>query len=440
MLKAIALKHVGPAVSMDMDPIAPRINLITGDNGLGKSFLLDVAWFGLTGSWPEHPAVPDLAHAEDARIDFLVQAAGGDHDFGYLYEQRTQHWNGFADPDDETPAEDYIAMYVAADGSVRVYDTVRGEAERKQAKSPIVFDAGKVNFTPAEIWNGLKVGDRHVCNGLIRDVALWQTGKDKRFKVLQEVVAKLSPGSEEKSPGPGDKLEFGDLTRVWISDVRDMPTVKMPYAPAGEPLILASSAIRRVISWAYLLVWTWDEHLRASTLAGCDPVKHFVILIDELETHLHPRWQRTLLPALVPAVRKLSKGQGKRDGMTVQILATTHSPLVLASAEPQFDPKQDALWKLDLKDGEAKLERDKWHLRGDAGRWLRSDVFDLESTGSTEAEAVMREATAILDEVPIDADKVKRVAVSMARTLPELDPFVIRWNHYVSKALSKERK
>ena len=29
---------------MEME-LAPRLNLITGDNGLGKSFLLDVAWW-----------------------------------------------------------------------------------------------------------------------------------------------------------------------------------------------------------------------------------------------------------------------------------------------------------------------------------------------------------------------------------------------------------
>ena len=29
--------------------LAPRINLITGDNGLGKSFLLDVAWWATFG-------------------------------------------------------------------------------------------------------------------------------------------------------------------------------------------------------------------------------------------------------------------------------------------------------------------------------------------------------------------------------------------------------
>jgi hypothetical protein len=32
--------------------LAPRLNLITGDNGLGKSFLLDVAWWAISRRWP----------------------------------------------------------------------------------------------------------------------------------------------------------------------------------------------------------------------------------------------------------------------------------------------------------------------------------------------------------------------------------------------------
>lgn len=42
MLESIHLKNVGPAPEMKMD-LAPRLNLITVDNGLGKSFLLDLA-------------------------------------------------------------------------------------------------------------------------------------------------------------------------------------------------------------------------------------------------------------------------------------------------------------------------------------------------------------------------------------------------------------
>ena len=47
MLKELKLSHVGPAPSMELE-FGERLNLITGDNGLGKSFLLDIAWWSMT--------------------------------------------------------------------------------------------------------------------------------------------------------------------------------------------------------------------------------------------------------------------------------------------------------------------------------------------------------------------------------------------------------
>jgi hypothetical protein len=48
-----------------------------------------------------------------------------------------------------------------------------------------------------------------------------------------------------------------------------------------------------------------------------------VCLIDEVDAHLHPRWQETIIPGL----RALFPN--------VQFIATTHSPLVVASVEPE---------------------------------------------------------------------------------------------------------
>ena len=57
MLEAGHLENVGPAPGMKMD-LAPRLNLITGDNGLGRSFLLDVACWVLTRTRARAMAIP----------------------------------------------------------------------------------------------------------------------------------------------------------------------------------------------------------------------------------------------------------------------------------------------------------------------------------------------------------------------------------------------
>ena len=52
MLHSLHLQNVGPAPAFDLN-LKPRLNLLTGDNGLGKTFLLNVAWFGLTRCCPQ---------------------------------------------------------------------------------------------------------------------------------------------------------------------------------------------------------------------------------------------------------------------------------------------------------------------------------------------------------------------------------------------------
>ncbi|WP_309708889.1 AAA family ATPase [Armatimonas sp.] len=50
-----------------------------------------------------------------------------------------------------------------------------------------------------------------------------------------------------------------------------------------------------------------------------------VVLIDELDLHLHPNWQRTIVPNLRRAFPK------------VQFFVTTHSPIILQGLDPKLD-------------------------------------------------------------------------------------------------------
>ncbi len=46
MIKHLKMINVGPAATLELE-FGKRINLLTGDNGLGKSFLLDIVWWSL---------------------------------------------------------------------------------------------------------------------------------------------------------------------------------------------------------------------------------------------------------------------------------------------------------------------------------------------------------------------------------------------------------
>ena len=74
-----------------------------------------------------------------------------------------------------------------------------------------------------------------------------------------------------------------------------------------------------LVSWWFLYRQQWNSR-RRSTTAGLLDV-HGVVLIDEVEQHLHPRWQRNILRLLTDSFPH------------VQFVATTHSPLVASGCE-----------------------------------------------------------------------------------------------------------
>lgn len=196
------------------------------------------------------------------------------------------------------------------------------------------------------------------------------------------------------------------------------------------PLALASAGMRRIAALAYLLVWTWQEHVRASELLNQTVARQIVFLIDEVEAHLHPRWQRLVLTALLGVMDELT---GTED-VPVQLIATTHSPMVLASLEPIFDEDQDALWSLDLVDNQVELHREPWRRRGDANAWLTSSSLDLAEPRSLEAERAIRRANELGKQADPDAQEIAGVEEELRAVLGDVDPFWVGWRLFERRA------
>lgn len=255
-----------------------------------------------------------------------------------------------------------------------------------------------------------------LCNGIIADWATWQLENGEAFHQLQSVLAALSPSHTEK-------LQAGQLRKVSLGDARRHPTLHMPYGQ-DVPLIHASAGMRRVIALAYLLVWTWQEHQSASTLQGKETTREIIFLIDEIEAHLHPQWQRRIVPALLDVMHELT------DAMQVpiQLITATHSPLVLASTEPRFDETEDAIWELDLEGGQVKLQPLPWQRHGDANAWLTSGAFDLQEARSLEAEEAVTAALALLRLDDPDPQKLNDADKRLRAALSDTDPFWMRWS------------
>jgi predicted ATPase len=420
MLESLDLKHVGPASKLHVE-LKPRMNFLAGDNGLGKSFLLDVAWWALTRTWPGQPAFPHRGKEVKPSISYRYETKKGSVEYQSFFNRKAENWPVKRE---RAPLPGMV-IYAQVDGGFSVWDPARNSwTEEVSAKRPPRPSA--YIFKVDEVWNGLRDGERSLCEGLIRDWASWQREGGEAFQQLTSVLSRISPS-------PQEALVPGKLTRISVAESVDHPTIKMPYGQE-VPLVYASAGIRRIVALAYLLVWTWQEHLHAAELQGEEPIQEITFLIDEVEAHLHPQWQRRIVPALLDVMEALTG----RSNAVVQLIAATHSPLVLASTETQFDPERDAIWELDLRDGGVELHESPWMRRGDANAWLTSSVFELKEARSVEAEEAITQALALLRQDTPQPGEIERVDGLLRNALSDVDRFWVRWSEY-RKALAEVR-
>jgi hypothetical protein len=201
------------------------------------------------------------------------------------------------------------------------------------------------------------------------------------------------------------------------------PTIELPYG--SLPVIHASEGMKRILGLSYLLAWAWTEHVAESRTVGRPAPSSIVLLMDEIESHLHPRWQRHVLPALLHVL------EGLGAGVKPQVLVTTHSPLVLASLETEFDPARDKQFLFELVDRQVTLRELPWAKRGDAVSWLTSDVFGLEQGGSIPADRAIEAAHRLIEGDTADLAEGFRteeeIERELHRVLPDQHPFLADW-------------
>lgn len=410
-LLQLTLVNVGPAQRFRYEPTS-RLNLVTGDNSLGKTFLLECAWWALTGEWIDRVAAPSAnASRGSTKIEFELATGTA----ASVKGKATYDWDRHSWKDTRRNTHPGLAIYARFDGSFAVWDP-----ERRGQSLDGIGSAG-LTLSRDEIWDGKTLSARErsvwLCNGLIRDWVTWQSGGQRygaQWSALETCLQALSPSESEL-------LRPGDPVRV-PRDSREIPTVAMPYGDI--PIVHASAGVQRIIAMAYVLVWAWHEHVASAGLAKRKPQRRLAFLIDEVEAHLHPRWQRVIVPAIVEAVSRLS------NEATIQAHVATHSPMVLASAEPLFDAQQDSLHHLKLVERQVVLEQLPFVRRGRVDMWLTSPVFGLGQARSIDAEEAIAKAVELQQTEAPSSNEIANLHEDLVRVLAPDDGFWPRWRHF----------
>lgn len=403
-LTSIRLTNVGPAKEFYLH-FGERLTLIAGDNGLGKSFLLDAAWWALTSTWAGYPAhVFASARSVTPRIEYTIKNFTGQEIVGHSqFDWKNHSWSHMSN----RPSVAALSIYARADGSFAIADETRGQLHADGPKSLSLFSS-------REVWEG-KPGE---IEGLIRDWVTWQLSSDTGpFTKLSRVLEHLSP-DDLGALVPSNPIRIP-------GDPRNIPTIRHIYGDI--PVLMASAGVQRILLLTYLIIWAWQEHLLASEQSRVSPQRKMVIVVDELEAHLHPKWQRLVLPGLMSIGKLLS------EELEIQVISATHSPMVLASIEDEFSEESDLLAHLSLVDGTVRLEQLDFYKYGDISSWLMSPVFGLSHARSRVAESVIEDAKSLqLSDKP-SLDDIRQVTTRLKRTLSPDDIFWSRWIYFARK-------
>lgn len=400
---ALRLSNAGPAREMSLE-FGSRLSIVTGDNGLGKSFLLDFSWWAATGLWADREALPPQNDPKIVpEIEYTLSGNSGRISTYYAkFDRRNFTWNRQRG----AMTVEALAVFSRADGSFAVADPIRSKFNQS---TPSIG-----SLTAYEVWNG-RPG---FIEGLIRDWIRWQTSADRKvFDQFASVLRRLSP--EDLGV-----LEPGAAVRL-PGDPREIPTIRHRYGIV--PVTHASSGVQRVLLLAYLIIWSWQEHELAAEQLGRSPLRRMMVIVDELEAHLHPKWQRIVLPAL------MSVGDLLSSDLAIQTIAATHSPMILASLEATFDASTDVLYHLYGAGPSVKLEETPFVKYGDASGWLTSPLFGLQHARSREAETAIEEAKRLQLLPEPSVEEVATVSDKLKRNLAGDDKFWPRWLYFAEQ-------
>jgi predicted ATPase len=140
------------------------------------------------------------------------------------------------------------------------------------------------------------------------------------------------------------------------------------------PFPALSDGYRAFLGWVGDLLY----HVAMTCPKGTKLVENRgIVMVDEIDLHLHPEWQMTILPTLATELPNL------------QFIVTSHSPLIVGSLE-----WMNIIVMTDARGEASDAKRIEWSVHGlDADQVLLTDFFGLESTRATGKRRRLKELT-----------------------------------------------
>lgn len=374
----------------------PGINLLVGINGVGKSSVLDALRKLLAKALPNFTASEKPSPFLFSEDDFTVGRYGltGELHFtnGSFYSVRVTQdyasravpqlppsietegeWHGPTAQEMQSAPEPPIAVYFSPHRSVPIY---------REPSKQVSASGQAAAYAEA-------LSDRTM---QVREFVEWVSVQDPRVKLDDNHV--VLPGLERVRSAITRFLDdythiaaaFGKET-IELLD-RDKKRLDIKQLSDGERGLFA-------------LVFDLARRLSLANPKLEDPLRdgEGIVLIDELDLHLHPSWQRTVIKKLTTTFPNC------------QFIATTHSPQIIGEVSP---------------DNIILLERGKPPYRPDQSlgmdsNWILRHLMGASERDSETEQELSRIAGSIEDE---QYDKATTAIETLRSTLGEFPELV----------------
>lgn len=372
------------------------LTVLFGENGSGKSSVLAAAAMALS-EVVDGDATPDGDAWSHAPFDSDIRTGADQCSVHGLFTNggRTQkveilHRRG-ARPSNSRSAET-LALVGAAPVLMAFYDASRSVAPAEDA-----FDALKAARESKQAWWLYPMYDA-LAPGHLGFKSLFQW-----FKVREDIENELKVSRQDLSL---EDPQLGAIRRAVAGMLPGFSGLRIQRDPLhmvirkGDEVL----ALDQLSDGEKLLLAVTADLARrlAITYANsADPLQgEGVVLIDEIELHLHPAWQRRVLGAL------------RRTFPNCQFIATTHSPQILSEVP------NDAVVFVD----DFKLLRPGAPTAGRDSNAILTEAMDTPERPIAQVRAI-RAISALLDENKYDEAREKLDA--LARDVSEKDREVV---------------
>lgn len=403
-----------------------RWTLILGDNGLGKTTLLECLalmrpspWSESVGDGPEEGAFAKYEPILVGRFsndDFLQYSKIGERgvskigailshsinlDTDYSSENEfsfSVEYQRFLDPEKKKPDIKDWDVHFSEETSIHI---------------PKIFAYGANRFIGSNNYESEQMWEDSLDNLVKKAGELFDPEEvlhDLNYEHLQEFKAAFDKGAykpETPTESLGKYSAFFVAIKKLILDIlpvenKDADNI-LVKAPVRNGILterkieintLDGTIAFQDLSLGYRTAWAWITDLAIRMFweypNSQDPLKEpAIVIVDEIDLHLHPKWQRTIRSTLEKHFKR------------TQFVCTAHSPYMAQALE------DENICVLGREGNEVKLLGKPLIIKGGKiGLFATGELFGLEEGRSPQVEAMITRRRLLLDKLNLTPEEI----------------------------------